>query len=455
MSNLQLSPQEAAQHLLTRRKARAHLLDFVQYTFPKYKAATHHKLIAEKLDAVVDGRIKRLLIFAPPRHGKSELVSRKLPAYFLGRYPDRQVISSGYGDDFVEEFGRDVRNLVTSSEYHALFPDVSLAADSKAKARWNIGGYRGAYIAAGVGGQITGKGAHLLVIDDPVKDRKEANSEAKREDVWNWYRAVAYPRLEEQAAIVLTLTRWHEDDLAGRLLQAEANGGQPWEKISFRALSERGEALWPEKFPREVLEETRTVLGPYEWEALYQGRPAPLEGSLFKPDQIQILDAEPAGVRWVRAWDLAATKDGGAYTAGVKLGKWDSRIVVADVTRLQGSPDEVEQVLVATASRDGKSCEIHLPQDPGQAGKAQIQYLTSKLAGYQVKSSPETGDKVTRASPFASQVNVGNVRLVRGTWNQAYIEELRVFPSGAKKDQVDASSRAFAATVDTDVSWFG
>lgn len=412
-------------------------------------------MIAEKLDAVVDGRIKRLLIFAPPRHGKSELVSRKLPAYFLGRYPDRQVISSGYGDDFVEEFGRDVRNLVTSSEYHALFPDVSLAADSKAKARWNIGGHRGAYIAAGVGGQITGKGAHLLVIDDPVKDRKEANSEAKREDVWNWYRAVAYPRLEEQAAIVLTLTRWHEDDLAGRLLQAEANGGQPWEKISFRALSERGEALWPEKFPREVLEETRAVLGPYEWEALYQGCPAPLEGSLFKPDKIQVLDAEPAGLHWIRAWDFAGTAGGGAYSAGLKLGKWNDRLVIADVVRFQGSPDEVERTLVGTATQDGQSCEIDIPQDPGQAGKSQVQYFTSKLIGYRVKSSPETGDKVTRASPFASQVNVGNVYMVRGAWNRPFVEELRVFPNGKYKDQVDAASRAFASITTARRSFFG
>lgn len=395
------------------------------------------------------------MVFAPPRHGKSELVSRKLPAYFIGRYPDRQVISTGYGDDFVQEFGRDVRNLVSSPEYSALFPSVVLAPDSRSKARWNIANRRGAYLAAGVGGQITGRGAHLLVIDDPVKDRKEANSEIERQSVWDWYRAVAYTRLEENAAIILTLTRWHEDDLAGRLLQAEQNDGQKWEKLIFPALDEKGEALWPQKFPKEVLEETRLVLGAYEWEALYQGHPAPLEGALFKPDQIQFLDAEPAGVRWVRGWDFAATAGEGAYTAGVKMGNWNDRPVIADVVRLQGSPDQVERTLVATASRDGNECEVHIPQDPGQAGKAQVQYFTSKLIGYRVKSSPETGDKVTRASPLAAQVNVGNVYMVRGAWNRAFIEELRMFPNGTYKDQVDSASRAFAAITTASRSWFG
>ena len=201
------------------------------------------------------------------------------------------------------------------------------------------------------------------------------------------------------------------------------------------------------------LKEIRDSLGAMgasrEWASQYQQRPRPAEGSIFKVGQIEVLPAAPARGFAVRAWDLAATKDVGGrdpdWTAGVKLGRGiDGRYVVQDVVRVRGGPDEVERTIVATASQDGRGVRISLPQDPGQAGKGQVLYYTRRLAGYTVDSSPETGDKATRAGPVASQCNVGNLLVVDGAWNRAFIDELGAFPSGAHDDQVDALSRAFS-----------
>jgi predicted phage terminase large subunit-like protein len=256
-------------------------------------------------------------------------------------------------------------------------------------------------------------------------------------------------------------TRWHEDDLAGRILPTSWNGesgrilckdGNEWEVLCLQARCEvdndplgrqRGEYLWPEWFDRkhwsQFEQNART------WAALYQQRPTPLDGDLFKPDQISVIDALPeANIQWVRGWDLASTTDGD-YTAGVRLGRLpDNRFIIADVVRLRVGPDRRDAALVNTAALDGKKTKQSIPQDPGQAGKTQVLYLTRSLVGYTVITSPETGDKITRAEPVAAQINVGNVSMLRGDWNAAFVSELRVFPNGTNDDQVDALSRAFA-----------
>jgi predicted phage terminase large subunit-like protein len=402
------------------------------------------------LEAVERGDIKRLMIFSPPRHGKSELVSRRFPAWYLGRHPGRQFISASYGADLAGDFGRDVRNIVASPEFRALFPNGGLAEDSTARNRWHTN-QGGSYVAAGVGTAITGRGADILNIDDPVKDREAAESAVVREATWNWFTSTAYTRLMPGGAIVLTMTRWHQDDLAGRLLAEQAAGGDRWEVLSLPAVDDDGGALWPDAYNAETLQRIRAAIGERDWAALYMQSPRPVEGAIFKVEQIGILDAAPAGYgQLVRAWDLASTRATGTrdpdWTAGLLLKRLpDKRVVILDVVRLRGGPDEVERALLQTAQRDGHGVRISLPQDPGQAGRAQVAYITRQLQGFRVEASPESGDKLTRAMPIASQANVGNLSMVRAGWNRAFLDELAAFPSGSHDDQVDALSRAFTA----------
>ena len=235
-------------------------------------------------------------------------------------------------------------------------------------------------------------------------------------------------------------------------------GADQWRVINLPAICESqddplgrqlGEALWPEWEDVDALARKERSVGPREWSALYQQRPAPLEGSLFKVGQITPVDAPPLGGQVARAWDLAATteKQGSNpdWTVGLKLARYpNGGFCIIDIYRMRGGPDEVEGAIVNLARQDGPGCRVGLPQDPGQAGKQQVLYLTRKLAGFIVESSPETGDKGTRAAPVASQVNVGNFSIVKAPWNRQFLDELASFPAGAHDDQVDALSRAFA-----------
>jgi hypothetical protein len=248
---------------------------------PGYVTGAHHAVVCDALEAVERGEIKRLMVFQPPRHGKSELVSKRFPAWYLGRNPKRQIISASYGQDLASDFGREVRNILTSPEYRALFPGITVASDSAARNRWHTN-QGGSYVAAGVGTAITGRGADILNIDDPLKDRSEADSETVRNGVWNWYTSTAYTRLMPGGSVIVTLTRWHEDDLAGRLLAAQEQGGDQWHVISMPAINADGEALWPARYPITALEGIRTAIGPRDWSALYQQDPRPLDGNLFK-----------------------------------------------------------------------------------------------------------------------------------------------------------------------------
>ncbi len=299
-SALHSRAQIAAVTELARRKSgRETLLGFTRYTFPRYQVAGHHRLICDALGRVERGQCLRQMIFMPPRHGKSELASRRFPPYFLGRDPDREVISASYGADLAVDFGRDVRNIVASGEFGALFPNVRLASDSGAKNRWHTN-HRGGYVSAGVGSAITGRGADLLNIDDPVKDRAEAESETVRNSVWAWYRSTAYTRLMKDAAIVLTMTRWHEDDLAGRLLEQAEKDGDRWEVLCLPAFDgvsspeyPSGRALWPERYDEEALNQIRNVLELREWGALYEQNPRPSGSSFFDVERA-LVDGRPA-----------------------------------------------------------------------------------------------------------------------------------------------------------------
>ncbi len=457
----QWGPKErvVAQHL-----AREDLYFFSRWMMQERRGirwlkARHHPLICDALTRVFRGETKRLILNLPPRYSKTELVECFV-AWSLGHVPDSEYIYTSYSANLAAQNSWETRELVEHESYREIFPDVKLRHDSQARDHWRTR-QGGVVYASGALGTITGFGAGkerpgfggAILIDDPHKPDEAQTSAHKRDRTIRWFQNTLESRRNSaDTPIVLIMQRLHEEDLAGWLL--EGGNGEQWEHVCCPAITEAGEALWPEK---HTLEDLRRMQGANAlvFSGQFMQRPAPLEGALFKPDQIQTLDAEPAEVTWVRAWDLAATHDDGDYTVGIKIGMWNGRAVVADVVRLRGGPDEVERTLIATAHRDGAECAIHIPQDPGQAGKSQIQYFTSKLAGFTVHSSPETGDKVTRASPFAAQVNVGNVYMVRGAWNRPFTEELRVFPNGANDDQVDSGSRGFAAVATARRSFFG
>ena len=418
-----------------------------------WKPARHHRILIRKLQSVADGRIKRLMVWMPPGSAKSTYTSVLFPAWLMIR-GRKAIIAASHTSGLAESFSRKVQAIVRDN-----VPLLGYDIDREAVDLWSTTN-RCEYKAAGVGVAIAGFRADIGIIDDPVKSRADADSKTFRDRSWDWFLADFRTRVKPNSPIVVVGTRWHEDDLQGRLITDQAG---MWDVVRIRAQCEEeddplgreiGDMLWEDDEYgygaeiRRVKDEYETSGNTRDWASLYQQRPAPSSGSIFKTNLINVVPAEPNSISWVRAWDLAATKASGTrdpdWTVGVKLGMWMGRPVVGDVVRFRGGPQEVEQTIVATAKRDGYATQISIPQDPGQAGKAQVQYLTSKLIGFTVHSSPETGDKSTRAAPVASQCNVGNLTLVAGPWNKAFIDELTVFPSGTKDDQVDALSRAFA-----------
>ena len=525
----QVNTEEALRERVLREKARRHLIDFTQYVSPWYRPSRHHSLVAEYLELVetyirTGGRtgIGRLMILMPPRHGKTELVSKHFPAWVMGKNPDKRVIMCSYGADLAVDNSRQVRNIVDGIRYGAVFGELSsigvettpvqLSEDSRSVEAWNLAlPNRGGMVATGVGGAITGKGAHLLCVDDPVKNRDEAESETNRGRVWDWWTSTAYTRLEDAAAVILIQTRWHGDDLAGRLLSSMAkdpkadqwvvlclmgrweepvssdpvpidqvssdpvssvtvasgpvSSSTEWEKyfkeqLEYGVWEERedpmgrreGEALWPEKYNEDDLERIEANIGPYDFQALYQQLPFARQGQMFKREWFKIVDEALQNiVERVRFWDKAGTQGGGAFTAGVLMERTESGLIIVEhVERDQWETYERDERIVATGKSDlqrkGPTTIIWHEREPGSAGEDSAKMLNAKLASAGLTGYYEapTGSKEVRAGPWSSAGMAGIVRLVKGGWNKAYIDEHAAFPKGKYKDQVDGSSGAYA-----------
>ncbi len=420
-----------------------------------FAPAAHQRLLIQRLEAIVDGTIDRLMVLMPPGSAKSTYASVLFPAWWFVRHPASSVIAASHTADLAQHFARQLRAVIGA---HAPLLGYELAAGQRAAARWETTA-AGHYFATGVRGPLAGRRADLAIIDDPVKGMSDADSATQREHLWSWFRSDLLTRLKPRGRIVLVMTRWHQDDLAGQLL---GRGAAEWNVLRLPALAEAddplgrlpGRALWPDWEDEAALLRKRDTMGERVWSALFQQSPRPPHGSLFKVTRIELTDApSPLAGTIVRAWDLAATAADGRndpdYTVGLKLLRDPAgRLVVLDVVRLRASPLGVETAMLATAAADGRAVRIALAEDPGQAGKAQVLHYARKLAGHIVTASRETGSKLTRALPIASQVEAGNLLLVRAAWNQDFLDELRDFPFGRKDDQVDALARAFTFAVE-------
>lgn len=473
-------------------------LTFKQYVdraHPGYLWGAHLEALARRLQDVADGLVRRLMIFMPPRHGKSELVSRLFTAYYVYRHPTRDVALTTYGAELSYDLSRDARR-------NFLALGGKLATDSAAVKSWHTS-QGGNVWATGVGGPATGRGFHLGVIDDPYKDHVEAASAQTRRTRWDWYKSVFRTRAAPGASIILLMTRWHMDDLAANLLRDEAVTKLGWHVVEFSAEKRTANAipkqsassvaaaldalladdldpltgtigkaqhkwpetvtleddvrddvkwLWTQRFPVDEYESLKREQGGesgYFWNALYQQRPVAAEGGLFRREYFTPIDRTqlPRLVSIVRWWDLAATEGDGAYTAGLKVGKdIDGNYYILGLVHGQWHPGKRDRKIVQTARDDGPRVRVLFPRDPAAAGKQVAAQHIRMLSGISTAFAiPESGDKDTRATMPAADAANGFFFIVREPWAHVVLQELCDFGPGAEyRDIVDALSGAHA-----------
>lgn len=446
------------------------LIEFTQHTYPIYKADPVHKLIGSYLERVYSGEIKRLIINAPPQIGKSELTGVRFPAFWLGNRPNDSIIMSSYGQTRAEFNSKQVRNLIASPEYTELFPGVRLDPKSQAADMWALDNpYRGGMKAAGIGGALTGFGAELAIIDDPIKDWQDGQSPTILRTAIEWYKGTFRTRVREDGAIVIIMTRWNINDLTGYLLE---QGG--WTLLRLSALAEPdeerkknnkflkqpentpdpldrqpGESIAPQRFKAETLEQTKVEVGEIVWAGEYGQVPRAAEGGLFKRDKVadKIIDVEPSNIiRRVRFWDLALSEKNSAdYTVGLQMGICSNRdIVILDVRRYRIEWDEAEEELALQMVDDGRGIEQGIEGAFFMTRAVKKLLQRPELHNFSIKNIAPDKDKYTRALPFAARWGEGLVYIMRRAWTDTYIEEMCAFPNGGHDDQVDASSGAWA-----------
>jgi predicted phage terminase large subunit-like protein len=423
-----------------------------------YLHGWHMDAMSEHLEACAKGEITRLLINVPPGTSKSTLTSVIFPAWLWGPYgwPSCRFIGASYEQGLATRDNRRNRQLVDSEWYQRHWP-IAFTSDQNEKTYFENTqkGFRQASAVK----SMTGRRGDFVVWDDPLSPEK-AYSEIERETANRVFAETLPSRLIDpsKSVIVIIMQRLHEADVSGYILARDLGYDHlclPMEfepdrrcKTSIGFADPRqteGELLFPERFPREVVDRDKAVMGSFATAGQFQQRPVPREGGMFKAHWLNTVRAAPAGTVYLRGWDLAAsTKSDSAWTAGVKIGKTpEGRYIIADAKRERLEAGGVRRLIKNTAAQDGKDCRVSIPQDPGQAGKAQAQDIVRDLAGFAARATPESGDKATRADPLAAQAEAGNVDILQGDWNAAFLDEVCAFPFGEFMDQVDAASRAF------------
>lgn len=444
--------------------ARRSLLDFTTFTFSGYRANWHHITLCHALDRFVAGETRFLMVFMPAQNGKSELVSRRLPSYLLGRDPDTRIIACSYSADLSSAMNRDVQRIMEGERYRMVFPRTQIPGENthtlagrplRNNDIFEIVGRRGYYKCAGVGGSITGRSADVAIIDDPIKNRAEAESQTYRDGLWEWYGSTLRQRLTSEAGrVLLCMTRWHEDDLAGRLIDAMTQpDADQWEVVRFPAIAEEplrvddprqiGEALWPERYPLSELAARRVVSGSYEWAGMYQQCPSPAEGGLIKRHWWRFYSVLPQRFDDVlQSWDMAfkATADTD-YVVGQVWGRIGADCYLLDQVRDRLTFSQT-LAAVKALSEQWPQAWAKLVEDKAN-GPAVIDVLHHHIPGL-IAVEPD-GGKVARLQAVSPLIEAGNVYLPnasRASWVQDFIEEVSVFPNSAHDDQVDACSQA-------------
>jgi predicted phage terminase large subunit-like protein len=433
-----------------------------------WKWPRHIAYVNERVTAGIIRGGARIIICEPPGHGKSEYISHWTPTWFLDWWPWKRVLLGSYGADLARGFGRSVRDTI---EEFAGNLRVRIRSDSKAVDEWMTTA-GGGMISRGHNGSFTGKRGHLFLIDDPIKSDKEAFSQTFRDNIWRWWDSTAATRLEPDASVIITHTRWHQDDLIGRLLKDAALGKEQWEVINLPAKAEQndplgrkpGETLWPERWPKRLIDAIENNRSPWVWSALFQQRPVAIEGGLFKRQWFKPVSRHLVPIRFtktVRYWDLAATEkllgSDPDWTVGLKAGITDHNdVYILDVIRERSGPDDIEKLVEQTARLDGRNVAIRMEQEPGASGKSLIStYARKILNAFDFRGKLASGDKVTRAMPAAACAQRGQVFMVEAGWNADFIEELAAFDKGPHDDQVDGLSGAYEYLTGGAREWTG
>jgi len=451
---LLLAQLEKLQELKGKKLAQDRFLAFVNQVWPTFIGGRHHTRMADAFERVARGECKRLIINMPPRHTKSEFASYLLPAWFLGKFPHKKVIQASHTAELAVGFGRKVRNLVDTDTYRMLFPDLSLASDSKAAGRWNTS-KGGDYFAIGVGGAVTGKGADVLIIDDPHSEQEAALAEINPDiydKTYEWYTSGPRQRLQPGGAIVIVMTRWSKRDLTGQVLKAAAQrGGDEWEVIEFPAILPSGNPLWPEFWSMKELQALKEELPNSKWQAQYQQAPTSDTSAIIKREWWQVWDSDvpPKCEFLLQSWDTAFEKTQRAdYSACTTWGVFyqpdDNGTEQANIILLNAFRDRMEfPALKRTAVEEWKEWEPDSVIIEKKASGAPLIYEMRAMGIPVQEFTPSRGnDKISRLNAVSDLFASGRVWAPATHWAEEVIEEVASFPGGEHDDYVDSTSLA-------------
>ena len=443
-----------AKKTLAYNKAKDDFMVFVNYVWPTFIHGEHHVKMARAFEKVATGQCKRLIINMPPRHTKSEFASYLLPAWFLGKFPEKKVIQTSHTAELAVGFGRKVRNLVDSDVYKDIFPTVGLQADSKAAGRWatNKGGD---YFAIGVGGAVTGKGADILIIDDPHSEQEAAQAEINPEiydKTYEWYTSGPRQRLQPGGAIIIVMTRWSKKDLTGQVLKAAGQrSGEEWEVIEFPAILPSGKPLWPQFWPRHELEALQKELPHGKWMAQYQQQPTSDTTAIVKREWWRIWedDEAPYCEFTLMSWDTAFERNNRAdYSAmtywGVFYKDDENGVSQANIILLNAFRDRLEfPSLKRKALEEYQECEPDSLIIEKKASGAPLIYELRAMGIPVQEFTPSKGnDKISRLNAVSDLFASGRVWAPNTHWAEEVIEEVASFPAGEHDDYVDSVSLA-------------